>query len=119
MKRALLLTGKKANEVVSKQKDLLNDFYGDELVFKVKELPVEVAAFITKDMIRNLSLERFDYVIVSGVSPYDFSDLPKTYKGPKNAFDIEKYLKKGIENLSPSKSADELIELEKKTKKSI
>lgn len=117
MKKALLITGEKASEVVHQQKNLLNDFYENKIAFEVKELPVDVAAFITSEMVESLSLEDYDYVIAPGNSSDDFSRLSNVYKGPKNAFDIFRYLKKSIKKLSPTKSAEKMIKVKRNDKK--
>lgn len=112
MKKALLLTGKKAGKIVLEQKRSLNNYYENEIEFKIKELPTEVAAFITKSMVSSIEKEDFDYIIVPGKSPFDFSNIENVYKGPKNAFNIYKYLKDNLEKLSSTKSADKVIQVE-------
>lgn len=117
MKKALLITGKKAKKIVEEESKKLNNYFGDEVVFKVKGLQIEVAAFITKDMIQETDTYKNDYVIVPGTTLGDFSDLKNTYKGPKNATEIFIHLKRGFDELSPKKPLDELIDVSKNYKK--
>ncbi|OUJ19466.1 Dihydropteroate synthase FolP [Methanonatronarchaeum thermophilum] len=109
MDKILFVTGKKAFEVLSQQ---TNKLEADNIEFEVQKLPIDVAAFTTPNHIKRIiDQNRYSWIVVSGLSPHDYSELQNVVKGPKNAYDITEINYKQISKLSPKKPADEVIEI--------
>ncbi|OKY79168.1 MAG: Dihydropteroate synthase FolP [Candidatus Methanohalarchaeum thermophilum] len=105
----LLVTGNKAYDVVKEQSNQLSKL-GYNL--DVKKLQTDVAAFIEpKMMSESVETGAYDYVIVPGRTEADFSGLSNVFKGPKNAFDICEAIEDGLDELSPRKAADKVIDI--------
>jgi len=113
--RVLLVTGRKAEKLVREAANATSAETGVEC--DVAVLDVEVAAFITPEMLREFleTLDKkYDLVLVSGLCGSDFSvldDVATTRKGTKNAYDIPLLLplvREGVQ-LSGEQAADELV----------
>ncbi|MHC1579647.1 MAG: dihydropteroate synthase-like protein [Candidatus Alkanophagales archaeon] len=113
--RVLLVTGRRAEKLVREAASAASAEAGVEC--DVAVLDVEIAAFITPEMLRDFLEtldERYDLVLVSGLCGSDFSvldDVATTRKGTKNACDIPLLLSlvgEGV-RLSGERAADELV----------
>ncbi|MDD4898855.1 MAG: dihydropteroate synthase-like protein [Methanocellales archaeon] len=86
--KVLVVTGRKAYQTVKKA-------VGDGA--DVLLLDVDVAAFITPDLLRSVPISNYDLILVPGLSAGDFSKLEKETGvkirlGPKHACDLDRVL---------------------------
>ncbi|RLG37273.1 MAG: dihydropteroate synthase-like protein [Candidatus Alkanophagales archaeon] len=112
--RVLLITGRRAEKLV---REAAKAARTEGVECDVAVLDVDVAAFITPEMLREFLKtldDEYDLVLVSGLCGSDFSILDgvaTTRKGTKNAYDIPlllPLLKEGAP-LSGERAADELV----------
>jgi len=112
----LLLTGKKAEEIVRKKVgEIIKKTSFSNMNIFVKTLSVDVASFITPKMVKKVISKEdreFEYIIVPGTSPADFSNIDQVYKGCKNAYDIPQMFKIGLKKLSPSKPLEDNFDIQ-------
>ncbi len=108
MQKVLFVTGKKAYPVLKKQLDKTEKH--DET--HLHKLPIEVAAFTTPELIsREIDTERYNWIVVSGMSPHDYTDMENVVKGPRNAYDTTELDLHKLDQLSPKKPADQVIDI--------
>lgn len=114
--RVLVVTGRLALPRL----ETLSERFPPDHEFVIQAVPVEVAALITtqhlRQLFRELPLTRFDLVLLPGLVPWDATPLEKEYavpirKGPKNASDLPRVLAAvDLPTLSGKQAADTLLQ---------